>query len=51
METAEDSALAQELLQRGPADAQGQDASEDEKMDGGSEEKREGLDAPGRVLN
>jgi hypothetical protein len=51
LETAEDSALAQELLQRGPADAQGQDASDDEKMDGASEEKREGLDAPGRVLN
>jgi len=50
LETAEDSALAQELLQRGPADAQGQDASEDEEREGAGEEKRESQDAPGKVL-
>jgi hypothetical protein len=29
LETAEDSALAQELLQKGPADAQGQESDEE----------------------
>lgn len=55
LETAEDSALAQELLQKGPADAQGQEASKDDEKDtaGGEEttskdsSKDESVDAPG----
>lgn len=51
LETAEESALAQELLQKGPADAQGQEASEDEEQDGAGEEKQTKKDAsPGRVF-
>ena len=38
LETAEDSALAQELLQKGPADAQGQE-SDEEKVEGEDAQK------------
>ena len=51
LETAEESALAQELLQKGPADAQGQEASEDEEQDGAGEEKQTKKDAsPGGMF-
>ena len=42
LETAEDSALAQELLQKGPADAQGQEDSDGEDAPASSKDPQEG---------